>query len=586
VRETVCPTCGERNPAANEFCSNCGEYLKWTDQARTPSGQSRHVPGGGTDPAPSEAETEQVPQVDREDPLWAPPEPHRPAEHDPTQPHTGEEGPAGPRQRHHVDPAEDLSVDLVHQGDVVVTPGSPPATVAVHVSNTSSIVESYQVAVVHAPSWLITGPRQVRLYPGTDEDVTLDLSIAPDDLVPVQRGPLRIRVQGESDPALRQEVIVDVAVGAVNGPVRISLEPGMLRGLDSTAALFRIIIDNTQSNMARTFELTGRDPEHVATPTIAPARIEVPPTSSATARLRVDAPLPPGGEKASRTLTVTARNGSMELEGSCTFLQAATPPVVDPPVSLTLDPSVVRVRGATGRTQVIVDNRQGNRPQAVRLQADDDENAVEFGISPPTVTVPAGQRAAADITLRAAPPVGGQRSSRGFTVVAQSGRDSLQTTGTFIQESVDRRPLVRLLVTVLGVVLMFLGVLLPWSTDPAMNGVEWNYSAVGQRVVDLSEGTRSLKQINDVLTPLGVPVANTVANAGVIALVLTVLALFGLSSPSGQLTRAAAAGCAAFVALFLLTLSEILKVELTETTVVLFLGCTVTFIGGLLARRS
>lgn len=50
----------------------------------------------------------------------------------------------------------------IAQREVVVSPGSAPATLTLQVSNVSSVVEAYEVSVLRPPPWL-------RLVPGRAE---------------------------------------------------------------------------------------------------------------------------------------------------------------------------------------------------------------------------------------------------------------------------------------------------------------------------------------------------------------------------------------------------------------------------------
>jgi hypothetical protein len=74
-----------------------------------------------------------------------------------------------------------------------------------------------------------------------------------------------------------------------------------------------------------------------------------------------------------------------------TFLQTSTPPVVDPPVLLWLDPTVVKVQNnSSAHTTLVVDNRRGSRPQKVAIPAAD-EGAMRFSLAPERLVGAGGQ---------------------------------------------------------------------------------------------------------------------------------------------------------------------------------------------------
>jgi hypothetical protein len=473
----------------------------------------------------------------------------------------------------------------VQQAEVVVTPGAGPAAIDVFVRNASRVVEAYRVTAVNAPPWLVVAPAEVRLLPGADETVQLGLGVREDTLPAVSRSPLRLRIQAESDPALRRDVDVDLVVAPVRGPVLLRLEPSVLRAHDSTTALFRLLVDNRQSNEPLPVTLSGRDPEQEARFSFSHPRFVVAPASANTVRVRVDVPLPPAGEQRTRSLTVVASDGRREFEATGTFLQLSSPPVVDPPVLLSLNPSVVRVRNASSaRTVAVADNRRGSRAQHLRISAADDENAVQFVVEPAELVAPAGQVASASVGMRAPRPDGGRELSRSFTVSAWDGVNVVQARGTFVQSATDRRPLARVLLTLLGAFMMVVGVFQPWTSNPLLAGNAWNVSAVAAEVnADTGVLEGSLGQAG-----LALGTVNALVNAGSVVIVLALVALFGLTGRTGRLTRMAALLCLVFVVAFVfaLTLSPFGSVvQVSGQVAVVMLGCVVAFTGGLLAKR-
>ena len=107
-------------------------------------------------------------------------------------------------------------------------------------------------------------------------------------------------------------------------------------------------------------------------------------------------------------ITARIRSGSVALAGLTrlrlavrsvaypqVFLEVdldLTVPASDVPVTLRLEPSVVKVKDATsGRLQVLVDNVAGNRPRVLRLSGRDPEGVTRFDFAPPVLDVPPGR---------------------------------------------------------------------------------------------------------------------------------------------------------------------------------------------------
>ncbi|GAA1135876.1 zinc ribbon domain-containing protein [Ornithinicoccus hortensis] len=559
MAEEPCTVCGERNPISTQFCNFCGAYLGWDDEDEPTQ------PVLVDEPVSGRVRTERVLEEstgDRYPDSTAPPEET-----------TRILLPA-------LDPGWALDAEIL-QPEVVVTPGSPPGTVTLRVSNTSTTVEAYGLTVVNPPPWLRVTPGRVQLLPGTDEAVQVHLAIRAEDLVPVQRARLRFRVQGESAVSLRRDVSVDLVVGAVSAPLGMRVEPSTLRARDSTTALFRVILDNRRNNEAVRVRLGGSDPEMEASFRFTPPELEVPPGAALAARVRVEAPLPEPGERLARTLTVTASDGYRQHHATATFLQSAAATVVDPPVTVRLDPRTVQVvNTSAGATSVVLDNRRGTRSQRVTLSAADDEGAVRFTISPTQLEVPAGLTATARLTMRAPRPDGGSEHAREITVTAWSGQDSVEARGRFVQTSPDRRPLTRATLTVLGSSGIAVGTALPWTRNPENTGHQWSFTRVNDHLGiqdDRLVATLEEVRVRDTV--------DAVVSGGSIALLLAVVVLFGLTGQTGRLTRVAALLCLVFVLLLLTALNVQSSAGVGVGTVVVLLGCVTAFTGGLLARR-
>ena len=151
-------------------------------------------------------------------------------------------------------------------------------------------------------------------------------------------------------------------------------------------------------------------------------------------------------------ITARIRSGSVALAGLTrlrlavrsvaypqVFLEVdldLTVPASDVPVTLRLEPSVVKVKDATsGRLQVLVDNVAGNRPRVLRLSGRDPEGVTRFDFAPPVLDVPPGRVASATLTVTAPLPEPGQQSSRQLTVSARDEDGTVDAIASFQQSS-------------------------------------------------------------------------------------------------------------------------------------------------------
>lgn len=560
-----CPSCGNRNAPDIQFCTSCGAYLGWIDEktglvVTDPAVRRSHGSDGSAGAAEppgiggSTVRTRDAAQpwgVSTGNYGWDAIIGDSPAHAVVSQqgPRAADRIRQGGQETAGADADPDLRVEVEQSAPVVVTPGAAPVPVTVHIANTSTVVEAYQVTTVNAPPWLIVAPGQVRLLPGTDERVQVALAIATQNLVPAHRFRLMLRVQGESSAGLYHDVFLDADVGEVIAPAQLRLEPSNVRIRDETTARFRVLVDNRHSNVPIRCVFTGRDPEQQTRFTFHPVHVEVPPAGHAAVDLRVDAPLPPPGEQINRTLTVVATMGSQELTVNAGLAQTASAVVVDPPIVLRLDPSVVHAHRRSGVSHVILDNRRGSRPQRIHLEARDLENSVRFSIQPQDLEVPAGQYAVATVTMQAPRPEPGEEASRSLIVTAWNGRESVEAQGQLVQRTAAQRPFLRVLLTALGSLGMIVGSLLPWTVDPAGTGVDWNHPRLPQQL-GVSTGP-----VDYVLSILGVSgLVSAVVSVGGIVMILGGLAAVGIFGTSGRLIRGSAVWGAIVLLLFALAM--------------------------------
>ena len=95
---------------------------------------------------------------------------------------------------------------------------------------------------------------------------------------------------------------------------------------------------------------------------------------------------------------------------------------------------------------------------------------MRFAFNPPVIDLAPGQAGAVRVQVSAPRPDGGEQVTRPFTVVASDGsqghRGDRQLRPGIVS---DRRPLWRILLTVLGALLMIAGAFLAWNTDAQLD---------------------------------------------------------------------------------------------------------------------
>lgn len=263
------------------------------------------------------------------------------------------------------------------------------------------------------------------------------------------------------------------------------------------------------------------------------------------------------------------------------YVQVTVPPN-EADVELRLEPSVVRLHDRSdGALYAHADNQQGNRPLLLSLSGTDAEGIVRFSFNPPALNIPPGQWATAQVRLSAPKPEAGVEVARPFTIVAAGGGRIAEASGSLVQASSARqsmRPVARLLLTLAGAMCMIIGAFGPWAGFSPLAGSEWTYvayaEAINVNVAPLSQDAQRF-------------VPTILISAGIVAIFLGALAAFGLTSRKGRLTRVCAILCALFVTVFLVGL----WIGAGSGTpglgaIVVYVGCAVAFIGGLLVDRS
>ncbi|SDP49954.1 hypothetical protein SAMN04515671_4507 [Nakamurella panacisegetis] len=441
------------------------------------------------------------------------------------------------------------------------------------------------------------GPRPVRLtLQGSDDERAVRFTFTPPVLVvpPGGAGVCTVRLEAP-EPEPGQEISRRFTIGAHDGRGEIAatgtltqstsaqnlalwLEPNILRVRDAGAGYLNVVLDNRSGRRPQTVTLSGSDPERAVRFGFGPPVVQIGPGEILTAQLRVDAALPPDGQEVERPLTVvgTSHDGR-RVEGTGSFVQTSSASILE----LRLDPSVVRIQDASDAVvTLIADNRESIVPARIQLEGSDPERAVRFDFQPSWLDIPPGGWASSRLHLRASRPERGKELTRQITVTAVDERREVSTTGSLIQTSSDRRPMIGRLLTLLGCLLMIAGVFLPWTTAPRrITGI--NFS-----LPEFAEDTNiSLKPLHTSAEQLRhVPAA--LISAGLIVLLFATLTLFGLTGTKGRLIRTMAMLGFLFVVGF--SLAFVVRADTFGPGIGLIMvatGAVCAFAGGVVGRR-
>jgi hypothetical protein len=464
--------------------------------------------------------------------------------------------------------------------DVTMPLDGTPATVTVNVANMSTIVDSYVVEALDPPPWLDVRPARTELLPGTTGTIEAVLRIVSPILVAAQQLPLLLRVRNLAGQSAYRDIPVRVTVPVVAVPITLRAEPRLARMHDHSPVMCTVVVDNSRSNRWANVRLSASDPEQVVRASWRAEQLQVPPGGAAQTEVRFTAPPPDPGREASRTITISGTDGERYAETTVTLAQTASQPAFGL-LSLRLEPSVLRLGGGRrGTMTAVVDNRRGAAPVRLSLHGYDQENRVRFGFSPATLDVHPGQIASALVSVNAPRTPAGKEVTRPLTIVASDGRADIRADGSVIQLATSQRGLARVLLTLLGGLLIILGAGSRFSTGDER-------SALGLTVTRVANEVRRQEPSfhPHFLRELAATPFMDVLSVGLGFLVLAALVVFGLTGPTGRLTRRAALLCALALVAAYIGAAILFEGSAPASGAFLILaGCITGYIGGLLAR--
>jgi hypothetical protein len=240
-------------------------------------------------------------------------------------------------------------------------------------------------------------------------------------------------------------------------------------------------------------------------------------------------------------------------------------------MSMALQPQIVE--GRAGVYEVGLANR-GNVPATVRIDADDAQGALALRVAQPTVSVPPGGSAAVRVQAR---PRNGRLSGTPrpypFRVVAQTGWDAPRIMDGQLRYRPMLPPLsrnwlipLRVLLTLLGALLMFVGANGEWS--PGVDGTDLTYD----NYVESAFETET--------PPPPESVDSIFVSVGLVPIVFAVFAVLGLASRTGLLTRLAAGFALLVMIVFAFTMTNA-GLSLESGVFVVILGTILALLGGI-----
>ena len=432
-------------------------------------------------------------------------------------------------------------------------------------------------------------PVQLR-FAGSDPELAVRFSFDPPvlEVGPASSGSVVVAVTAPR-PEPGQEITRQLTLTALDGSRRVDtmitfqqstsaspmstlavrIEPSIARVQDADSAMLQVTLDNRRGRSGVRIFLDGSDPERAIRFTFSPPALDLAPGQVQAVSLRLDSWRPPAGQEWTRQFTVTASDGYTSTDASGSLAQASSRAAIEL-LGLRLDPSVLRLSGRRGVLRAMIDNRNGAQPIRVGLRGDDPENIVRFAFVPSVLDIPPGQVASSNVTITAPRAPAGQQVTRPFAILASDGRSEVQAEGSLIQSSAERRPLARVLFTLLGALALIIGVFSPWRVVSDQQGVDFTVAAFAD-AFDF---------------PLNLMGAEILISVGLAILVLAALMIFGLTGRSGRLTRLSALLAAVLVVGTFVAIAVVGgDIRPGRGAILVLLGCVAGYIGGLLARR-
>ncbi|MFW0784692.1 zinc ribbon domain-containing protein [Gordonia sp. CPCC 206044] len=385
MSDIICEACGAANPPGTQFCTECDAYFGWSQTAAparpaTPSGMSTTTPV--TPATAADASRVIAPTVEADQTALT------------------------------LDPEVAVPMSL-------------------HMYNPSPVVDGYVVQIPTAPSWLRVTHEEIRLLPRSDAMVPVTFGLADGPVPEAQTVSVDLLICSLTDEHKSTPARVELTVPRFGRPVTVTAHPSMIRLLDENEGKAQLALDNSASNYPQTVSLTATEPEGVVRFDVTPARCTVEAGATATATLAFAMPELDHGATTERRLAITATSDDEHTETSVTVTQQRSQAPEHVPVTLRLEPSVMRVKDfAMADLLLVVDNRRGTQDRTLTVGGRDPEGRVSFTFPTSRIDVAAGRIATMRLTVEAEPPEIGKDVSYPFSVLANDEVEEAETTGT------------------------------------------------------------------------------------------------------------------------------------------------------------
>ncbi|WP_396923021.1 hypothetical protein [Mycolicibacterium sp.] len=392
-----------------------------------------------------------------------------------------------------------------------------------------------------------------------------------------QQVPRTLKVTAASDQG-PIETLVNVmqerSQAPSDSPVRLRLERTVTRLRDATSAEVAVLVDNRRGSRDRRLVFSGRDPEGVVRFGFSQPQLYVRAGEQARIQVSLQAPLPNSGAEVERPITVVCNDGNDESEATGSLVQTASASPMTT-AQLRLEPEHVVVRNRRrGRLRVTLDNSRGALPLSAWLSGTDPEGAVRFTFSPPRLDVPAGGVAVAALRMWSNLPGAGKTLDREITIRADDGAGAVEEQGKFTQSMSEFLPLIRLIATLLGGLLVVFGAIRPWF----LGGPSYGISYLTQ-VVDLIDSQALARE--DMWMTVSQPTVRA------LLLVLAGIMLLGILSSSGKYTIMAGFCAGALMVLYIVFAMSTLHSNAPAYGVPLVVaGAVIGIIGGFCVKRG
>jgi len=225
--------------------------------------------------------------------------------------------------------------------------------------------------------------------------------------------------------------------------------------------------------------------------------------------------------------------------------------------------------------EVLVENR-GNTRTVVHLAAVDERQALALAVSHPALSVPPGGWASAEVRVDPrTPPVVGEVVMHAFRVLVRAGSDEPSSLDAQFAQAPARPsvevnwwPVVRVVLTLLGALLMLMGAAAEW--EQGIGGLDLSYATYVNQVFD-----------GNVSEPSGI--STTFVSLGLPVVVLAAIAGIGVFTERGGLTRLAGMLAALLMLAFMFTVADA-DIDGGSGPLIVLLGAIVAVVGGIAAR--